>query len=48
MPNDRASHTRKLESSFTPVSWLASNGRMLLNKEFRRILKELVTNYFKQ
>jgi len=48
LSKDRASHTRKLESSFTPDSWLASNGRMLLNNEFRRILKELATNYFKE
>jgi len=44
LANDRAAHTRKLESSFTPVSWLTSNGRMLLNNEFRRISEELATN----
>jgi hypothetical protein len=48
LSSDRASHTRKLVSSFTPVSWLASNGRMLLSNEFRRIPKELATNYFKE
>jgi hypothetical protein len=47
LTNDRASHTRKLESSFPPVSWLASNGRMLLNNEFRRTTKELATDYIK-
>jgi hypothetical protein len=48
LSNDRASYTTKLEFSFTPVSWLASNGRMLLNNVFRRIPKELGTNYFKE
>jgi len=48
LPEDRASHTRKLKSSFTLISWLVSNGRMLLNNEFRRIMKELVTDYFKE